>query len=121
MGICWSEPPPVAQPPLTSYPMKPCASCGTWSQKPQGNDYCEACLQRNAMKYIQPSAPPMYTPPQPQYTYALPYQQQQMYNYYQARPPQYPPQQQSQMGTGTALAAGFVLGAVVDDILDPMD
>ncbi len=113
MGICWSDPPPP--PPLTSYPMKPCASCGSWSQKPQGQDYCEPCLQRNAMKTIQPSAPPMYIPPQPQYTYAVPYQQQQMYAYYQARPPQ------QQMGTGTAVAGGFVLGALVSEMLDPTE
>ena len=42
-----------------------------------------------------------------------------MYNYYQARPP--PQQQQQQMGTGTALAAGFVLGAVMEDIFDPTE
>lgn len=113
MGICWSDPPPVAtQPPVTSYPLKPCQMCGTWVK---GNDYCEPCLQRNAMKYVQPSAPPMYVPPQPQYTYAIPYQQQQMYSYYQARPPQ------QQMGTGTAVLGGFVLGAVMEDILDPTE
>lgn len=80
------------------------------------------------MKMVQPSAPPMqqpHYPPQPQYTYAVPYQQQQMYSYYQARPPYQPPyqppQQQQQMGTGTAMLAGFVLGAVAEDILDPTD
>jgi hypothetical protein len=73
-----------------------------------------------------PSAPP-YQPPMQNYpsayTYAtMPYQQQQMYTYYQARPPQYyPPQQQQQMGTGTAIAAGFVMGAVMEDILDPTE
>ena len=111
MGICWSEPPPT--PPLTSYPMKPCASCGSWIK---GQDYCEPCLQRNAMKTIQPSAPPMYIPPQPHYTYAVPYQQQQMYAYYQARP-----QQQQHIGTGTAIAGGFVLGALVSEMLDPTE
>ena len=114
MGICWSEPPP--NPPITSYPMKPCLSCGSWAQKQQGADYCEPCLQRNTMKYVQPSAPPQYIPPQPQYTYAVPYQQQQMYNYYQARPPQQP-----QIGTGTAVLGGVLLGALADDILDPTE
>jgi hypothetical protein len=114
MGICWSEPPVSQQPPITSYPMKPCVSCGSWIK---GNDYCEPCLQRNAMKYVQPSAPPQYMPPQPQYTYAVPYQQQQMYNYYQARPPH----QQQQIGTGTAVVGGFVLGALVSDMLDPTE
>ena len=85
------------------------------------------CLQKNAMRYIAPSqvpsAPPMY-PPQ-QYTYAMPqqqqyYQQPQMYTYAQSRP-QYYPQQQQQMGTGTAMVGGFVLGAMMEDILDPTD
>ena len=110
MGICWSEPPvatPVAQ------PLKPCASCGVWVK---GTDYCEPCFQKSTMRYVAPSAPPMY-PPQPQYTYAVPYQQQQMYAYYQARPQ---PQQQ-QISTGTAVLGGFMLGAVVEDILDPME
>ena len=57
----------------------------------------------------------------PQYTYAVPYQQQQMYAY-QAPPPQYQqPQQQQFMSTGAAVLGGFMLGAVVEDILDPMD
>lgn len=118
MGICWSEPPapPVAT--YTATPLKPCASCGVWVK---GNDYCEQCLQRNAMKYIQPSAPPMYPPqPQyqaPQYTYAVPYQQQQMYAYYQARPPQQP----QQISTGAAVLGGFLMGAVAEDIFDPTE
>ena len=106
MGICWSEPPPP--PPVTTYTTKPCGLCGAWVK---GQDYCDPCLR-------QPSAPPMYIPPQPQpqYTYAVPYQQQQMYNYYQARP-----QQQQQMGTGTAMIGGFVLGALVSDMMDPTE
>jgi hypothetical protein len=104
--------------------------CGQWGSFP---DYCEPCMQRNAMNVIKPSAPPMQQQQQqqqqlpyqhPQYTYAVPYQQQQMYSYYQARPsyqPPYQPPQQQQMGTGTAMLAGFVIGAVAEDILDPMD
>lgn len=124
MGICWSDPP---EPPGRQVPVltsqQPCRSCGSWQKQPT-TEYCEICLQKNAMRYISPSAPP-YQPPPPyqqpsQYTYAVPYQQQQMYNYYQARPPMYPPQQQ-QMGTGTAMLTGFVLGAVAEDILDPTD
>lgn len=106
MGLCWSEPPP---PPVQSRPPIYLV------EKPQ------------------PSAPP-YQPPQyppvgyqnPNYTYAVPYQQQQMV--YQTQPlayistpyQQYPPQQR-QMGTGTAIAAGFVLGALAEDILDPTE
>jgi hypothetical protein len=63
-------------------------------------------------------------PQTPQYTYAVPYQQQQqmqMYSYYQPRPPMYPPQQQQQIGTGTAVLGGFLLGAVMEDILDPTE
>lgn len=116
MGICWSDPPP---PPLTTTPtLRPCRYCGAWTK---GNDYCEPCLQKNATQYITPSAPPMYPtqPPYqaPQYTYAIPYQQQQMYNYYQARPVQQP----QQVSTGTAVMGGFVLGALAEDILDPTD
>ncbi len=125
MGICWSEPP---LPPATQVPVltsnQPCRGCGSW-QKQATVDYCEICLQKNAMKYMAPSAPPYPTQaqyPQTQYTYAVPYQQQQqmqMYSYYQPRPPMYPPQQQQQMGVGTAMIGGFVLGAVAEDILDP--
>jgi hypothetical protein len=126
MGLCWSEPPPTKQAPVVS-PLVRCKSCGIWN--PQ--DYCQTCLQNNAMSYMKPSAPPFqqtqanypYPPQQQQYTYAVPYpplqSQQQMYSYYQTRP-QYPPQQQPQMGTGTAIATGFVVGALMDDILDPM-
>jgi hypothetical protein len=128
MGICWSEPP---LPPATQVPVvtsnQPCRGCGSWQKQPR-IEYCEICLQKNAMKYVTPSAPPYSTQPMypqtPQYTYAVPYQQQQqmqMYSYYQPRPPMYPPQQQQQMGTGTAMLGGFLLGAVAEDILDPMD
>ena len=55
---------------------------------------------------------PQY-PPQ-QYTYAQP---QQPMVYYPP-PGQYPPQQR-QMGTGTAMATGFVVGALLEDMMDP--
>lgn len=125
MGICWSDPP---EPPGRQVPVltsqQPCRSCGSWQKQPTV-EYCEICLQKNAMRYIAPSAPAYQQPPpyqQPtQYTYAVPYQQQQM-TYYQAPTQMYPPRQpQQQMGTGTAMLAGFVLGAVAEDILDPTD
>lgn len=120
MGSCWSEP-PVA--PAVVSPLKRCAFCGVWVK---GNEYCEPCLQKNAMPYMAPSAPQLYQTPQ--YTYAVPYPQQQMYAY-QAPPPHYQqphyqqpqPQQQQYMSTGAAVLGGFMLGAVVEDILDPMD
>ena len=120
MGLCWSEPP---APPVVATPSKPCSSCGVWVK---GNDYCEPCLQKNAMLYIAPSAPPMYPmyATQPQYTApqynAAPYQQQQMYQYqyYQARQQ---PQPQPQVSTGTAVLGGFVLGAIAHDMLDPTE
>lgn len=93
--------------------MKPCMSCGTWNPKSPGNDYCDVCLQKSAIQYVAPSAPPMYQTPQ--YTYAVPYQQQQMYGYYQN-----PPQQQG-ISTGAAVLGGFMLGAVMEDILDPTE
>jgi hypothetical protein len=116
MGICWSEPPP---PPVAmATPLRPCKQCATWSKL----DYCERCLQMNAYYTMKPSAPPLsvqppvasYATSYPQQTYAYP--QQQMY-YYQP-PVQYPPQQR-QMGTGAAMATGFVVGAIMEDILDP--
>jgi len=76
------------------------------------------------MPYMAPSAT-MYVPhtqyQTPQYTYAVPYQQQQMYPYYhQAPPPQYQqPQQQQGISTGVAVLGGFMLGSVMEDILDP--
>ena len=118
MGTCWSEP-PVA-PAVVSH-LKRCGFCGVWVK---GNEYCEPCLQKNAMHYVAPSAT-MYVPhteyQTPQYTYAVPYQQQQMYPYYhQAPPPQYQqPQQQQGISTGVAVLGGFMLGSVMEDILDP--
>jgi hypothetical protein len=113
MGICWSEPPVRQVPVVASYGQQ-CKRCGIWN----ANDYCEKCLQQNAMSYIAPSAPPM----QPQYTYAvMPQQQQQMYSYYQRPYVVAQPQQQPQMGVGTAMVGGFVMGAIMDDILDPID
>jgi hypothetical protein len=57
---------------------------------------------------------PQY-PPQQQYTYAYMQQPQQQMMYYR------PPVQQQQMGTGTAIATGFVMGAILEDILDPTE
>ena len=115
MGICWSEPPPppIQQAPVT-IPLQPCKQCGAWSKL----NICERCLQRNANAYLQPqpSAPPYPYQPQPQYQYGYTYAQPQ---YYQP-PVQYPPQQR-QMGTGTAMATGFVMGAIMEDILDPTE
>ena len=113
MGICWSEP-PVRQVPVVASYGQSCKRCGVWSSQ----DYCEKCLQQNAMSYIAPSAPPM----QPQYTYPV-MPQQNMYTYYQ-RPyvvQPHHPQPQQQMGVGTAMLGGFVLGALADNILDPTD
>lgn len=147
MGICWSEPPVQYTPPqqttvVRTYPS--CKSCGSWI-KQSGLDYCEACLQRNAMKVITPSAPPMqqyqYQQQYPQYTYAVQQQQQQQYPQYtyavqqpqqayyspeqyppqQYPPQQYRPQQQQQMSTATAIGTGFIVGALMEDILDPTD
>jgi hypothetical protein len=104
MGICWSGPPihPSHQPVYV------------------------------VDKGPSPSAPPYY-PPQPQlqqppYTYAVHYQQQQlhttpypqqqqMYAYYQTQPQ---PQQQ-QIGTGTAILGGCMIGAIIEEMLDPAD
>ena len=113
MGICWSEPP---QPPVMTsqapvYPVnQPCRGCGSWAKQPT-IDFCESCLQKNRMKYMGPTAPPAQLP----YTYAVPYQQPQMYSYYNSVPIQ-----QRQIGTGTAMVAGFVAGAVLEDIMDPI-
>lgn len=71
------------------------------------------------MNYISPSAPPLQPQYPPQYTYAVQYPQQPMYTYAAPRPQYYPPQQQ--MGTGTAMLSGFVIGALAEDILDPTD
>ena len=113
MGICWSDPPPPSNTMRTTY-------------------VTEA-------PFVKPSAPPMYPPPMyppqgyqqpvyqnPQYTYAtMPGQMQQQY---QQQVPQvqqmyttYPayPQQQNRTSPGTAFVGGLVLGAVLEDIMDP--
>jgi len=128
MGICWSDPP--VQPTRPHFPRENEAI----AQK------TGSLLGRQPVYIVDkvspaPSAPPYYPPQpqlqQPQYTYAVPYQQQQqlyatpyqqqqqqqLYAYYQTRPQ---PQQQ-QMGVGTAMLGGFVIGAMVDDILDPTE
>jgi hypothetical protein len=107
MGICWSDPPP---PP---------------------NTMRTYVVEAPPMK---PSAPPMYPPPMyppqgyqqpvyqnPQYTYAtMPQQQyqvpqvQQVYTTYPAYQ-----QQQNRTSPGTAFVGGLVLGAVLEDIMDP--
>ena len=133
MGICWSEPPPP--PPVQQITYRKCLDCGRMNR----DEYCQSCLQRNAMSYIaphqKPSAPPMY-PPQPQYTYAQPQQiytqPQQQYTY--AQPYTYAnvyPQQQmyynqqqmnrpSNMGNiATAAVGGYILGSVLEDMMDP--
>lgn len=110
MGSCWSEP-PVA------------------SVQKQSPVYAEKVI---------PTAPPMYQPPQnqySQYTYAVkPQQQQIVYQYpqqqYMAYPyqqyqqqyvQQYPPQQRTTTSPATAFVGGLVLGAVLEDILDPTE
>jgi hypothetical protein len=99
MGICWSEP-PATTPNVQSRP--------------------PVYLVEKQI----PSAPPYYSPPQypyqnPNYTYAAQqpyYQQPSMPVAYQ----QYP-QQQRQLGTATAMLGGFVVGAMVEDMLDPTE
>ena len=108
--------------------MKACMSCGSLAQKAPGYEYCDPCVQKSGMQYVAPSAT-MYVPhteyQTPQYTYAVPYQQQQMYAYYHQAPPlQYQPQyqqpqQQQGISTGVAVLGGFMLGSVMEDILDP--
>lgn len=132
MGICWSEP-PNSNPPVQQVTYRKCIDCGRMNR----DEYCQSCLQRNAMSYSypheKPSAPPMY-PPQPQYTYAQPqqsYTQQQPYTYAQVYPQQQmyyypqqqvfrPAQQQSNMANiATAAIGGYVLGSVLEDMMDP--
>ena len=104
MGICWSEPP---QPPVVQ--SRPPTYIVEKSQVvPTAPPY-----QAPQYQYQVPQYPPQ------NYTYAVPYQQPQMVSYYQQRP-QYPPQQQ-QMGVGTAVVGGFLMGAVMEDILDPTE
>jgi hypothetical protein len=108
MGSCWSEP-PIAQAqrqtPIYTEKIAPTA--------PPMNQYTYAVKPGQQMVY-----------PQQQYV-AYPYQQyqqqyfQQQYPQQQYPPQQYPPQQQ--MGAGTAFVGGLILGAVVEDILDPIE
>ena len=134
MGICWSEP-PVQQTTVndgTVVRYTNCNQCGGWVKQNLEataiSSCCDICLQKNAMRVITPSAPPMYPPQQqyPHYTYAVP--QQQIYLPYQQHPIAYmsspynqyrPPQQQ--MGTGTAIGAGFLAGMIAESMLDPSE
>lgn len=101
MGLCWSEPPVAPVQTRTVYIEKPIAS-----------------------------APPQpYTQPQ-QYTYAVKpgqmyYQYQppiyQQYEQQYQQQPYYRPQQQTQTSPATAFVGGLVLGAIAEDLLDPME
>ena len=143
MGICFSEPPVEPHGRVlqtnTNTTIR-CRQCGAWLSK-TNLDICEICLQNNAMKIVRP--PPQYTypvsyPQQQMYYQQYPQQQQQQQYYYppQQQYPQqpqqqqyyYPPQsqqqqqqQQRQMGPVGAIATGFVVGAVMGDILDPIE
>lgn len=122
MGICWSDIPPPQ--PQATY--QACLSCRKWENTLRmNNQYCEECIRKFTI-----AAQQQQPYPQQQYTYAtMPYPQQQQQQYiYAAMPYQqpqqqyYPPQQRStQMGTGTAVVGGFVLGAMVENMLDPSD
>ncbi len=97
MGLCWSEtiaPPVQSRPPIY-------------------------IVDKGAVPSAPPYQPPVSYPPQYTYAYPMPQQQQQMYAYYQTPYVAHPPPRQ--MGTGTAIAAGVVLGAVLEDILDPTE
>lgn len=119
MGICWSEPPvkPVQQEQPTYVQYRYCKACGSMCN--YNAELCSRCYQQKQL----PSAPPMYAPPQtqpqPQQAYYAYPNQNQMYAYY----PQYMVQQQQRQGqisTAGAVVGGFMLGAVMEDIMDPM-
>jgi hypothetical protein len=119
MGICWSEEPepPMKKNPVTVQPSAP-----------------------PIQPYAQTYTPPYYNQTYPQqYTYAVKpqqvyyqypqqqqYQQQYQYVYPQyqlSQPPQtqpYPPQNNA-VSTGAAVAGGFVLGSILENIMDPTD
>jgi hypothetical protein len=95
------------------------------------NQYCEDCIRKFTIAQQQPQQQYTYPTmpyPQQQYTYAtMPYpqqqQQQQQPQYIYASMPYQQPQQQrnTQIGTGTAVVGGFVLGAMLENMLDPSD
>ena len=107
MGICWSEPP--VQPNQGKVVMAPVVSAPISSAPPYQPYYTYA---------VKPEDPYSQYPPQLQYTYAYPQPQQYQQQYVVQ---QYPQQQRQQMSPATAFIGGMVLGAVVDDILDPCD
>ncbi len=110
MGICWSgepEPRPRQVPVQYAVPTAPPAQYNpnyTYAVKPEQTMYYQA-PQQYPQQYAQ-----QYPQQYPQ-QYAQQYPQQ--YQVYQ-------PQRQT-MSPGTAFVGGLVLGAVVEDILDPMD
>lgn len=118
MGLCWSEPPSVGP----SHPTGPTPP-----------------VQRQSPIYpekVVPTAPTyqQYATYNPNYTYAVRPQQEVYYQYpqqtyqqtypqygYQQYPPQQYPQQRQGMSTGAAVATGFVLGAIAENLLDPTE
>ncbi len=116
MGICWSEPPPAPPashaPPMqqqvTYVQYKYCKACGAMCN--YNSELCQRCIGKI------PSAPPYYAPQYtPQTYYGNPTQ---TYAYY----PQYMVQQQPQqkISTAGAVVGGVVLGAIMEDMMDPM-
>lgn len=122
MGICWSEPPvqPVQQQQQVTYVQyKYCKACGAMCN--YNAELCQRCFQRSAMETVKPSpsAPP-YNPPYiaPQ-TYGYP-PQPQSYAYYPQYMAQQPQQRQGQISTAGAVVGGFMLGSIMEDVMDPM-
>jgi hypothetical protein len=109
MGICWSEP-PVQQPPMQ-----------TKTPLPSAPPYPQQYVMYPPQQQQQQQQQYTYAAPQQQQYQQYQYQQPQMYTYAAPRPQYYPPQQQQQMGTGTAVLGGFVLGAMMEDMLDPTE
>lgn len=119
MGICWSEPPShpstgplphVGQSHSPMYPEKVVATAPPYQYQPPMTQY-----------------PPQYNPqynyavkPGEQVYYQYPQQNAQQYTYAYQYPQQYPPQQR-QVSPVTAFVGGLVMGAIVEDILDPTE
>jgi hypothetical protein len=117
MGICWSDPEPPVKRAGTVIPTAPVAQPYLPPQQYQYNPNYTYAVKQDQPTY---STYPQYQQPYQQ-QYQQQYQQSYPQTYVQAYPQQAYPQQRQTVGPGTAFVGGLVMGAMIEDILDPTE